>query len=101
MRIRGGDANSLAKVLVGLVDAYKLRAPLDEVRLRSCWDALLGDGVSAQGESLQDSGQKLMVRIGDASLRSELHLNQANIIEQLNACAGVNGRHRITRLLFI
>lgn len=101
MNIRGGDASSLAKVLGDLVEAYKLRAPLDEVKLRSCWDGLLGEAVASQTESFLVSGQKLMVRIGDAALRSELHLNQARIIEQLNACAGVSGCRRITRLLFI
>ncbi|MBM3918435.1 MAG: DUF721 domain-containing protein [Sphingomonadales bacterium] len=101
MSLRGGDASSLAKVLGDLVETYKLRAPLDEARLRICWDNLMGDAVAAQTESFLVSGQKLMVRISDASLRSELHLNQSDIIERLNACAGISGRHRISRLLFI
>jgi hypothetical protein len=101
MRIRGGDASSLSKVLGELVEAYKLRAPLDEVRLRDCWDQQLGAAVAAQTEAFLVSGQKLMIRIADAALRSELHLRQDEIVGQLNACAGLSGRRQISRLLFI
>lgn len=81
---RTSNQQSLKEVIDELIQAYRLKEGLDEVRLRDLWEQLMGDVIAAKTMSINLKGDVLTIRLSSAVLRHELLYKRDEIKKALN-----------------
>jgi len=88
---------SLKEAIEQLVKTYKIEGKLNEVKLLSSWEKLMGTMVAKRTNELFIRDRKLFVLLSSASLREELNMSRNKILEMLNQEAGA---HVIDEVVF-
>lgn len=78
------NQQSLKEVIDELIQAYKLRNGLNEVRLRDFWEQLMGPVIASKTDSIDLKEHKLIIRLKSAVLRQELLYKKEEIKKALN-----------------
>ena len=88
--MRQTNENSLKEVIEQLLDLYKLRDRLNEVRIREAWDKVMDASIARRTSSLRIKKDTLYISISSAPLREELQYQKQKIAERMNEELGGN-----------
>lgn len=96
--IRKSNEITLKDAIESLLNTYKLNGKLNETRLISAWDKVVGNQIARHTDDLYIKGEMLFVKLDSAALKNELSMAKTKLITSLNRVAGVNV---ITEIRFI
>lgn len=96
--IRKSNEITLKEAIESLLKAYKLTGKLNETRLISSWDKVVGNHISRHTGELYIKGGILFVKLDSAALKNELSMAKTKLVINLNCAAGINV---ITEIRFI
>lgn len=82
--MRKTNENSLKEVIEQLIDSYRLRDRLNEIRIRTTWEEVMGKAISSRTDHLMVRDHKLLIRVNSAALRKELQFQKSNIQQLMN-----------------
>jgi hypothetical protein len=86
--MRKSNDQPLKEVIEQMLDAYKIRGKINEVRLLQAWEKLMGLAVRNRTSEIYISGRKLFVRLNSSVLREELSYGKEKMKTMLNEEAG-------------
>ncbi|HXC07164.1 MAG TPA: DUF721 domain-containing protein [Bacteroidia bacterium] len=82
------NEQSLKDAIQQMLEAYKLRGRMDELKLISSWEKVMGPAVHKRTLDLSIRQQILYVRLESSALREELSYGREMLIQRLNEEAG-------------
>ena len=82
--MRNSNTQSIKEVIDELINAYKLRGKMNEVRLQHSWEELMGKPVANRTKEIYLRDKKLFIRLTSSSLKEELFYSSDKIIKTLN-----------------
>jgi hypothetical protein len=82
--VKRSNESSLKEVIDQLIETYKLRDKLNEVKIRRAWELIMGNAVSNRTTAILIKEGVLHLRISSAALREELTFQRARILELMN-----------------
>ena len=82
--MRKSNESSLGEAINQLIDHYRLRDRLNEVRLKAAWDIQMGNTISNRTTGLKIKNEVLHIGISSAPLREELLFRKERIMELMN-----------------
>ena len=82
--MRKSNENSLQEVIEQLLDQYRLRDKLNEVRIRKAWDDTMGNAISHRTTDIRIKSETLYISVSSAPLREELQFQRLRILELMN-----------------
>ena len=81
---RVSNQQSLKEVINELINAYRLREGLNEVRVNEQWEKVMGKVIASKTTSLALRNSILTVRLNSSVLRQELLYKREEILQALN-----------------
>jgi predicted nucleic acid-binding Zn ribbon protein len=82
------EEKTLKEVLLKMMEVYKLKGKLNQTRIRSLWEELMGPSIARQTTELRIHHKKLYVQLQSASLRNELSYGREKIKDMINERLG-------------
>jgi len=82
--MRTGNTQSIKDVIEELINTYKLRGKINEVRLQHSWEELMGKAVNKRTKEIYLRDKKLFIRLTSAPLKEELFYSSDKIKNMLN-----------------
>ena len=82
--MRKSNENSLKEVIDQLLEQYKLRDRLNEVRIRQSWETIMGQAINKRTSSIRIKDNTLLINVTSAPLREELQYQRSKILEMMN-----------------
>ncbi|MCX6292625.1 MAG: DUF721 domain-containing protein [Bacteroidetes bacterium] len=79
---------SIKDAINGMLKEFHLDRKVNEIRLVSSWEKVMGKTVSNRTTNLYVRDKKLFVSLSSASLREELHHSREKIVRLLNEESG-------------
>ena len=87
---RKSNAEPLKDVLHRLIDQYRLRGKLTEVRISDTWKEVMGNTIGTRTEKVAFQKGKLYVKVNSAPLKSELNMQKQKVVDLMNDSLGTN-----------
>lgn len=81
---RASNQQSLKEVINELINAYRLREGLNEVRINEQWERIMGKMIAGKTDSLVLNKSVLTIRLNSSVLRQELTYKREEILKALN-----------------
>ena len=81
---RKTNEESLKEVIEQLLDTYKLRDRINQVKLQQSWDEIMGEMISKRTEKLLLKDHTLYIYLNSAPLKEELSYDREKIMRMLN-----------------
>ena len=81
---RKTNEESLKEVIEQLLDTYKLRDRINQVKLQQSWDEIMGEMISKRTEKLFLKDHTLYIYLNSAPLKEELSYGSEKIMRMLN-----------------
>ena len=94
---RKGRGQSLGEVIQDYLHESGWQQKLDEIKIISEWDKVLGPTLAKYTDEVFIKNRKLHIRIKSATLRQELSYQKSELIKQLNDSVG---KDVITEVIF-
>ena len=88
--MRKTNDQSIKDVLKDLVETHRLKSKLNQAKVETLWEKLMGKTVTEHTQALRIRNQKLYVTVDSAPLRQELSYGRGDILTKLNAELGEN-----------
>jgi len=88
--MRKSNEESLKEVVEQLLDTYRLRAKLNEVKLLRSWDKIMGETISKRTDKITFKDETLFIYLNSAPLKEELIYGRDKILKLLNEELGGN-----------
>lgn len=82
--MRKSNEHSVGEVINQLIETYKLRDKLNEVKIRRIWEELMGNAVSNRTAAINIRNGVLQIKITSSPLREELTYQRTRILELMN-----------------
>lgn len=82
--MRHSNQQSIKEVIDELIETYKLRGKINEVKLVHSWEKLMGEAVAKRTESIYLRNKTLFIRLSSAPLKTELLYASEKIKKLLN-----------------
>ena len=82
--MRNTNEQSLKQVLKDMVESYRLKARLNQSKIRSIWEKLMGQAISKYTREIKLRKSKLYLTIDSASLKQELSFGKDQIAKLIN-----------------
>lgn len=82
--MKKSNENSLKEVIEQLIDTYRLRDRLNEVKIRRTWEDVMGNAISNRTDHLSVNNGTLVIKVSSAALREELTFRKDQICELMN-----------------
>ena len=82
--MRNTNAQSLNQVINELIDTYRLRGKLSEVRIREAWEQMMGSAIAKRTQAIYFRDKILTVHLNSSVLREELSYKRNDIRAALN-----------------
>ena len=82
--MRNNNTQSIKEVVEELINAYKLRGKINEVRLQHAWEDTMGKAVASRTKEIFLKDKKLFIRVTSAPLKEELFYSVDKIKKMLN-----------------
>lgn len=89
------NEQSLKDVLKDLVETYRLKSKLNQSRINSLWESLMGNSISRYTKEIKVRKNKLYLTIESAPLRQELSFGKDKIRHMLNEELGEDFIHEV------
>lgn len=87
--MRSTNQQSLQEVIEELIQAYRLKDGLNEVRLREFWELLMGPVIASKTVTVNLNDKVLTIRLNSSVLRQELMYKREEIKKALNEALGM------------
>ena len=87
---RKTNEESLKEVIEQLLDTYKLRDRINQVKLQQSWDEIMGEMISKRTEKLFLKDHTLYIYLNSAPLKEELSYGREKIMRMLNTALEVD-----------
>lgn len=81
---------TLKEALEHMLKAYRLKSKVQETRIISHWEEIVGEGIGRYTDDVYIRNKTLFVHIRNPALRNELLYSRDRIIELVNEHAGEN-----------
>lgn len=81
---RKADDQPLKEVLEKMLEVYKLKGKLNQSRIKSLWEEMMGPSIVKHTTNIKIRRQRLYVDIDSAALRQELSFGRAKILKMIN-----------------
>jgi len=88
MSIRHTNEQSLGEVIKEIIAGFRLEKKLNEARVISSWEKIVGTMIAKHTRQLRIVNQVLYVEVDSAALRNELTYAREKIRKKLNKIAG-------------
>ena len=88
--MRNANEQSLKQVLKDMVETYRLKARLNQSKIRTIWEKLMGKAISKYTKEIKLRKSKLYLTIESASLKQELSFGKDQIAQLINTELGEN-----------
>ncbi|GAP42717.1 hypothetical protein TBC1_11856 [Lentimicrobium saccharophilum] len=85
---RTTNNQSLRQVIEELIEAYRLSDKLNQARVISLWDNVVGKMIARDTTHLYIKHKTLYVKLNSPALREELRYAKSKLIKSLNKAAG-------------
>ena len=82
------NEKTLKEALHAMVDHYRLKSKLNQTRIRSHWENLMGPSIMRYTREIKMGRKKLYVYMDSAPLRQELSMGKEKIRRMLNEALG-------------
>lgn len=82
--MRKSNEQSIKDVIEELINTYKLRGKINEIRLQHSWEELMGKAVVNRTKEIYLREKKLFIRLTSAPLKEELFYAADDIRKKLN-----------------
>ncbi len=86
--MRRSKTSNISEIISALLKEQGLEGKLEETRLISSWEEVLGRSVSKATKNLYIKDKVLFVQLNSSIVRSELMLIRDEIVKRLNERAG-------------
>jgi predicted nucleic acid-binding Zn ribbon protein len=86
---------TLKEAISNLLKSYNLDTRLNEVKLLSSWEKVMGAVIAKHTKEIFISRGKLFVKVDSAPLREELHYAREKMVKMLNDEIGSKVIHEI------
>lgn len=81
---------SLKEAIDQMLDTYRIRDRINEVRIKNLWEELMGSAVTKRTSAISIHGDELLLRITSAPLKMELEYQKDKILTEMNRLLGGN-----------
>lgn len=81
---------SLKDAIDQMLDTYRIRDRINEVRIKNIWEELMGNAVAKRTSGISIHGDELILRITSAPLKTELEYQKDKILLEMNRLLGGN-----------
>lgn len=81
---------SLKEAIDQMLDTYRIREQINEIRVKSLWEKLMGNAVAKRTSGISIHGDELILRITSAPLKTELEYQKDKILTEMNMLLGGN-----------
>ncbi len=88
--MRKTNEQSLKEAIDHLLEFYKIKSKVTEVKVLSAWEEIMGKAIAKHTDELYIKNKKLYLRINSAVLKNELLMMKSKIIERVNEKAETN-----------
>ncbi len=88
MQYRKSNEQSLKDILKDFFTVYKLNNKVNDARIQTCWEAVMGKTIAKHTDNLFAKNGILYLRIDSSSLKQELFFRREKIIERINEHLG-------------
>lgn len=88
--MRKSNEESLKEVVEQLLDTYRLRDKLNQVKLLRSWDKIMGESISKRTDKITFKDETLCIYLNSAPLKEELSYGREKILKLLNEELGGN-----------
>lgn len=88
MSRRSGNDQSLREVIEELIAAYRIGDKLNQTRVISLWDQVVGRVIARETTHLYIKNNILYVNLNSPALRQELGYARTKLVKMLNKAAG-------------
>ncbi|MCD6112148.1 MAG: DUF721 domain-containing protein [Bacteroidales bacterium] len=78
------NENSIKDVIKELLNAYKLNSKLNETKVISSWEKIVGKIISVHTEKIYLKKDILFVKFDSAALRNEMLYSKEKLIKMIN-----------------
>jgi len=85
---RKNNQQSLAEVIQDFLKQSGWERKLDEVKIMTQWDQVLGPSLAKYTEEVFIQNKKLHIRLKSSTLRQELSYKKSEIVKDLNSAVG-------------
>lgn len=82
--MRKSNESSLKQVIDQLLDTYRLRDKINEVKIKKVWTDLMGKSISNRTSDISLKNGVLYIRVTSAPLKEELLFQRNRILELMN-----------------
>ena len=82
------NERSIKKAIEELLDTYKLKGKINEVRLINSWEKIMGKAISNHTREMHIANRILYIKIDSAPLRHELMFSKDKMIKLINDSVG-------------
>ena len=86
--MRRNNSESIAHVIQRFLREYGLESPLNQYRLLSQWENVMGPEVARLTERVFVKNQTLLVVVSSPALRADLMLKRKQLVQKLNHAVG-------------
>jgi len=86
--MRRENSRTLAEVLKELVDSYKIKGKLCEVKAINAWPEIVGERIASRTLEIKITNRKYFVKIQSSIIRQELFMIRTEIVKRINLKAG-------------
>ncbi|MCX6180471.1 MAG: DUF721 domain-containing protein [Bacteroidetes bacterium] len=83
--MRKKNESTIKEAIQELLDAYRLRAGLNQVEIKKIWEDMMGPYVAKETDKLKLEKGVLHIKVKSAPLKHELMMMKSKIIEKINA----------------
>ena len=82
--MRRKNESTIKEAIQELLDAYRLRAGLNQVEIKKIWEEMMGPYIAKETEKLKLEKGVLHIKVKSAPLKHELMMMKSKIIEKIN-----------------
>ncbi len=86
--MRSQNEMLLKDVLSNMIKEYRLKANLNETKIRSCWEEVMGKSIANYTTKIELKKNILILNISSASLSQELSFRKEKIMQLVNEKLG-------------
>ena len=76
--------HNLKDTIKAFLRQHNLEEKVMEVRIRTCWEKLMGNGIAVHTTSTQLRSKKLYLTFDSAALKQELTYSKSKVIDLMN-----------------
>ena len=86
--MKKSNEQTLGEAIRELINAYRMKGKLDEVKLIGSWEKVTGKLIMKYTRDIYIKNRKLYIRIDSPALKNELMYSRSQMVDSLNREAG-------------